>query len=113
MLGGFDDLVQLDDVGMPDQLQDVDFPRDTLHICHVNYLLFFQDLDGYLLACWDVGGRLDFSEGALSQCLSSDRKEAYQSHSCLSCGSSWGPVLELWPIDFRSLSESFNNYIDS
>lgn len=39
MLRGFDDLVQLDNVGVTDEFQDMDFPRHSLHVRHVHYLL--------------------------------------------------------------------------
>ncbi len=41
MFGGLYDFVEMDDVGMPDELQDVDFPGDPLHICHVDDLILF------------------------------------------------------------------------
>lgn len=41
MAAGFDDLVQLDDGRVADELQDVDLPRNSLHIGHVDYFLFY------------------------------------------------------------------------
>jgi hypothetical protein len=56
LFGGFDDLVQLDNVGMPDELKDMDFSGNTFHISNIDYFFFFQDLYGYFLACGDMGG---------------------------------------------------------
>lgn len=46
MLGSFNDLVQLDDVGVPDQLQDVDLSRHSLHIGDINDLRLLEYFDG-------------------------------------------------------------------
>jgi hypothetical protein len=35
------DVVQLDDRGVPDQLQDVDLPGHSLHIRHIDDLLLY------------------------------------------------------------------------
>lgn len=56
LFGGFDDLVQLDDVGMPDQLKDMYFPRNAFDISNVDYFFFFQDLYCYFFSSGDVGG---------------------------------------------------------
>lgn len=55
MFGRFDDLVQLDDVGMPDELEDMDLPRDPLHIGYIDNFILLQDLDGHFFAsqCMD------------------------------------------------------------
>ena len=47
LFGGFDDLVELDDVGVSDQLEDVDLSGDPLNVSHIHDLLFLEDLDGY------------------------------------------------------------------
>ena len=38
---GFDDLIQLDDVGMSDQLQDVYLSGNALNVSYVDYFFFF------------------------------------------------------------------------
>ena len=48
LLGGFDDLVQLDQVGMPDELEDMDLPEHSLSVGDIVYLAFLQDLYGYI-----------------------------------------------------------------
>jgi hypothetical protein len=67
LLGGLDDLVQLDDVGVPDEFEDVDLPRNPLHIRHVDYLLLLQYLYRHLFARGDVGRRFHLPESPLSQ----------------------------------------------
>lgn len=69
LLGGLDDFVELDDVGVADELQDVDLPRDALHVRHVHDLLLLQDLDRHLLARGDVRRRLHLPERPLPQRL--------------------------------------------
>ena len=41
LLGCFDNLKQLDDVGMADQFEDVDFASDSLHVGFFRYFPFF------------------------------------------------------------------------
>lgn len=45
----FDDLVKLDDVRVPDQLQNMNFTRHTFHVCDLSNLAFFEDFYGYIL----------------------------------------------------------------
>lgn len=66
---GFDDLVELHDVGVPDQLQDVDLPGYPFHIGHLRNLALLQDFDGHTLVGGLVDCRLDLSEGALADGL--------------------------------------------
>lgn len=40
MGGGLDDLVQLDDGGMPYEFEDMDLTGDSLNISHINNLVF-------------------------------------------------------------------------
>ena len=49
LLRCLNDLVELDDVRVPDHLQDVDLPRDSLHVVHVLYLVLLKYFDGNLL----------------------------------------------------------------
>ena len=50
LLGSLDDLVQLDHVGMPNLLKDVDFPGHSLHVSHVGNATFLQHLYSHPLA---------------------------------------------------------------
>ena len=63
----FNDFIQLDHVGVSNNLQNVDFPRHPLHVRLVLYLIFFQNLDGHFLAGDEVSAEPDFSEGALAK----------------------------------------------
>jgi hypothetical protein len=45
---GLDDLEQLDNVGMSDHLEDVNFTRDALDICVTNDFRLFKNFDGDL-----------------------------------------------------------------
>lgn len=47
--GSFDDLVQLDHVGVPHLLQNLDFPGNPIDVGLVLYFGFLQDLDGNFL----------------------------------------------------------------
>ena len=48
LLGCFDNLKQLDDVGMADQFEDVDFACDSLHVGLFRYFPFLKNLHCYL-----------------------------------------------------------------
>lgn len=63
LLGCFDNLVELDDIGMPNELQNVYLSRHALHICNVHYLILFQDLYGYDLARRLVCRQFDLTKG--------------------------------------------------
>lgn len=83
MFGCLDDLdyrqgylVQLYDVGMPNQLQNMNLSADSLHIGNIYDSLFLEDLDGNFLAGEGMGPHLDLAEGSLSDCLS-DQIVAY------------------------------------
>ena len=41
----FDNLVQLDDMGMPHNLENVDLATDSFHVVHVGYLAFLKNFD--------------------------------------------------------------------
>lgn len=69
VLGRLDDLVELDDVGVPYELQDVDLPGHPLDIRDVDDSRLLQDLDGHWLAREAVRRRLHFAEGAFAQGL--------------------------------------------
>jgi len=48
LFGGFDDLEELDDVGVADTLQNIDFAGDSLHISLLHNLLLLQYFDSHL-----------------------------------------------------------------
>lgn len=68
-LGRLDDFVQLNDAGVPHDLQDVDFSLDSLDVVDVLDLPFVQNLDRHFLPGENVKTLLHFSEGALAECL--------------------------------------------
>jgi len=41
-------LIELDDVGMADQFENVNFSGDPLHVRDIHYFLLFKDLNCYL-----------------------------------------------------------------
>jgi hypothetical protein len=59
----FDDFVELDDVGMPDRLQDVDLAGHALDICEVNDPFLFKDFDRNRFPCKEMRAELDLSKG--------------------------------------------------
>lgn len=69
VLGRFDQLVQLDDVGMAHQFQNVDLAGDALDVGSVDYARLVEDFNGYGFVCRDVNSCLHFAEGALAQRL--------------------------------------------
>lgn len=66
LFGGFDYLIELDDVRVPDQLQDVDLSGHPLSVRHFRYFAFFKYFDGHLFVGELVQGRLDLPKSALS-----------------------------------------------
>lgn len=48
LLGGLDDFIELDNVGVPDQLQNVDFPSHAFYVRHIRDAVLLQDLDCHL-----------------------------------------------------------------
>lgn len=66
---GLDDLVELDDGGVADELEDMDFPRDPLHVGDIDDLLFDEDLDGHPLPGQRVGAQLHLPEGPFADRL--------------------------------------------
>ena len=48
LLGCLDDLIELDDVRVPDQLQNVDLPSHTFYVRHIRDAVLLQDLDCHL-----------------------------------------------------------------
>jgi hypothetical protein len=62
-------LVELDDVGVPQDLEDADLASHPLHVGLLHDLLLLEDLDGHLLLGRDVDAQLDLPEGSLAQRL--------------------------------------------
>ena len=48
LLGGLNDLVQLNKVGVLDYFQNVDLTRNSLNICNILYLALFENFDSNL-----------------------------------------------------------------
>ena len=69
MLVGFDDFVELDDVGMSEYSHDIHLSVDSFPIIIVLYGIFVYDFYGYFFLGGNVDCFLDLSEGALAQGL--------------------------------------------
>lgn len=65
-----DDFVELDEVGVPDLLEDCDFSGDSFDVCFVPYSVFFEYFNSYFFACEDVDALFYFSECALTESFS-------------------------------------------
>ena len=57
--------IELDDVGVADQLQDVYLSSDSLDVTHILNLLLLEDLHSNLLTGKVVISEFDFAESAL------------------------------------------------
>ena len=64
---GLNNLVELNDVGVPDFLEDLDFPRYTVDICLILNFGLLQDLDGDLLARDGLHTQLDLAKSSFAQ----------------------------------------------
>jgi hypothetical protein len=62
---GLYDFVELDDAGMADEFEDVDFPRDSLYVGHIDDLLLHQYLYCHPLASQHVRSHLHLPERSL------------------------------------------------
>lgn len=62
----FNHLVQLNDVRVPDFLEDCDFSVDSVNIGLILDFIFFQYFDGHLVASYNVRSLFDFAEGSLT-----------------------------------------------
>ncbi len=69
LLGCLDDLVKLNDVGVPNQLQDVDFSGNSLDVRDLGNHVLLQDFHCHFFACENVDAELDLSKGALADVL--------------------------------------------
>lgn len=72
LFGRFDDLIELDDIGMPDLFENVYFPGHSLHIGHIHDLALLQHLHRHLLARRRMDAQFDLPEGALSEVTGED-----------------------------------------
>lgn len=77
LFGGLDDLIKLNDAGMADEFQDVDFAGDSLDVGNIDDFLLLQDLDCHFLARLDMRGGFYFAECALA--------EGFPQHICTDC----------------------------
>ncbi len=66
---GFNDFIELYDVGVADQFKNVYFAGDSLHVGHVNDFVLFQDLDGDFLSGGDVRGQFNLAKSAFAEGL--------------------------------------------
>ena len=58
-------LIELDDVGMPHNLEDMDLSCDPLDIALILDFIFFEDFNSNLFPCEDVGTKSHLAEGSL------------------------------------------------
>lgn len=70
MVCGLDDLVEVDDVGVPHFFHDVDLSLDADLVVLVLNAVLIDYLYRHFLSGWDMYGLLDLAEGSLAQCLS-------------------------------------------
>lgn len=66
LLGRLDDLVQLDDVRVPDLLENVDLPGDSLDIRRICNTVLLQNLDANLLTRQRMSPKFDFTKSTLA-----------------------------------------------
>lgn len=71
--------VQLDEVGMPNQFQDVYLAGDSFYVGNIDNSGLLQDFDGDGFIRRYVYGRLDFTECPLAQRPSFVRNNTYPS----------------------------------
>jgi len=62
-----DNLIQLDNVGVANLLQNLDFASDTLDVFLVIDFLLLQDFDCHLFTCQNVCALFDQAEGTFAQ----------------------------------------------
>lgn len=74
MLGRFNDFVELDDIGVPDQFEDVYLSGDAFDISYFSYFAFLEYFYGHVLIGWLMECGFDLAEGALSDCLACMRE---------------------------------------
>lgn len=65
----FDNLVQLHNIGVPDNLEDLDLPHDSCDVALVLDLVFFQYFDGHFLIGQNMGTDTHLTESTLADGL--------------------------------------------
>ena len=68
LLWRLNDFVQLDDIGMANHLQNMDFPCNSLNIIDILDLVFFENFDRHSFT-----GKLMHTKFDLAECAFSDR----------------------------------------
>ena len=66
LLGGFDDLIQLDDVRMPNLLEDADLSGDSFDIRNISYFTFFKNFNCNFFLSLRMDSHLHLPECTLS-----------------------------------------------
>ena len=64
-----DDFIELNHIRVPDLLQDLDLPRDSLDVLLVVDLVFLEDFDGDLFSSESVLTELTLPEGTFAEML--------------------------------------------
>ena len=68
---------------MPDYFQDMDFPRYSLHVRLVLYLVFLQNFYSHLLSSDEVGAEAHLAKGTLSESTTCEiKKELIELYLC-------------------------------
>lgn len=70
MVGCFDDLVQVDDIGVSHFFHDLYFPLNAYLIILILDWFFVNDLYGYFLSCGDVDAFFDLAKSTPTKSMS-------------------------------------------
>lgn len=62
ILRGFNDFVHLDQIWMPDELENMNLSADSFDVRNIHDFLLLQNLDGHFLLGLLMGCQLDFSK---------------------------------------------------
>jgi hypothetical protein len=65
----FDNIIELNDVGMSDNFENVNLSGHSFDITNVSYPLLLQYFDGHLLLGIQMDSLLDLSKRPLTKCL--------------------------------------------
>lgn len=69
-IGGFANLIKVNDIGVPENFKNVDFSVDSFYFLEFLKLLFLDYFDSNLLVSLPVDGDSNFAEITLSDCFS-------------------------------------------
>jgi len=69
LVGSFDDFVELDDMRVPDNFQNMNFPGHSLDIVHIRYLVLLQNFDRHFLLRKQVNTFFHFAKRTLTKSL--------------------------------------------